>query len=156
MQSNHRQQEVEKYQALLADVENWLKTAIVPVTATSDDLLQDEQQVINVIREYQLLIDRIKEKENSLVNLSNNCDKLKGHSDVHNLAVMLSEQLIMIRELFGQQLSIITTNISVFESHLRRLQEAPASIQTVTDDTLDSAPMPEDEVAVESEICRND
>lgn len=131
-------------------MENWLKTAIVPVTAIRDDLGQDEEQVINVIREYQLLIDRIKEKENSLVNLSNNCDKLKGHSDVHNLAVMLSEQLIMIRELFRQQLSIITTNISIFESHLQRLQEQPASIQSATDDTLDSAPMPEDEVAVET------
>lgn len=150
MQSNHRQQEVEKYQALLSDVENWLKTAIVPVTATSDDLVQDEQQVINIIREYHLLIDRIKEKEISLVKLSDNCDKLKGHSDVHNLAVMLSEQLIMIRELFNQQLSVITTNISVFESHLQRLQEQPASIPSVTDDTLDSAPMPEDEVAVET------
>lgn len=131
---------------MLSDIELWLKSAIVPVAAATDDLGQDEQQIRTVINEYKLLIERIKEKESSLRELSENCDKLKSHSDVSHLANTLSEQLLMIRQLFQQQLLIITTNIKVFETHLVNLREQPTSIQSLADDTLDSKSMPEEEV----------
>lgn len=145
----YRKQEIDSYQLLLTEVETWLKTINTP-NATADSLDNlDESSVLQLIKEHKHLIEEIHAKQASLDELTTNCDSLQGHSDVRLLAQPLSEHLSVISQILQHQITVITTNIHVFETHLQRLREQPESIQSVTlgDDTLASIEMPSHEVA---------
>lgn len=136
--------EIQKYQSLLSDIENWLKAVNIPVN-TLDNMPNDEATIIDEINECNFLNSKLKEKLRSLKDIQSNCDNLTEYHDVEPLAVRLSEQLTIILSLINEQQIIITKRTDILQTHLQQLREQPASIQS-TDNTIDSSLMPEEEI----------
>lgn len=142
--------EIQKYQDLLGDIEIWLKTVNIPVNAV-DNVPNDEATAIDEINEYNFIASKIKEKLQSLKDIQSNCDNLTAYGDVQPLAIKLSEQLTIIINLINEQQTIITKRTEFLQTHLQQIRDQPVSIQS-TDNTIDSSPMPEDEIVVEPKI----
>lgn len=106
-----------------------------------------------MIQDYKSLIVQINSQQSTLDELDQHCAILKKQPEVNAIALQLSEQLVTIRRTWQQQITVITTHISVLEIRLKRLRDQPESIQSVTqaDDTLASIEMPSHEAVDEPE-----
>lgn len=142
---NERKVEVVQYQVILTEIETWLQTMATPVENV-DNLNQNEQNTIDRIDDNQDTIKKLKEREQSLINISSKLESLREHGDVSPLAKSLLEQLTITIHILREQIIMYTTRITILENHLQQLREQPTSIQS--ENTIDSSPMPEEVVAL--------
>lgn len=140
---NARKEEITQYQLILTEIEVWLRSIKLP---TQEVQLpnQDEHNTVITIEQHNEQIKKLKEREKSLTDILEKCEALCEQADVSPLAKSLAEQLRITIQILRQQILMYTSRITILEQHLLQLREQPTSL---TENTIDSSPMPEDEVA---------
>lgn len=103
----------------------------------------DEHNIIDSIEKHNDLIKKLKEREQSLVDISSKCDPLQQHADVSPLAKLLAEQLKITIQILREQIRFYTLRIETLEVQLQQVRDQPTSL---TENTIDSSPMPEEEI----------
>lgn len=148
---DRRRDEIDQYQQLLIEIEVWLRQTTE--TLAADVELTTESQIQDVITSHQRSLQDIKAKEIKLAELQTICSELQKYPDVQPLASVLLEQLTSVRLMLIEASKLVQTRYETlqvwlikFREQEQRIKDAPVSMD---ENTLDSSPMPEEEVVVE-------
>lgn len=147
IQNQHqRKAEIESYQLLLIEIENWLKsTANITVVENIEQINDDESNALAKLARLQAATKQLKEKEKKLSAIKAKCDNLSEFSDVNPLAGVLSNQLTLTIVILREQLTLSQRQIQILERYLQQLREQPSPLLSQAD-TLGPSPMPEEEM----------
>lgn len=148
----NRAEDLLQYQKLLSEVEKWL--ADIKLILQQDIQDQSLDNITNTIRQYEESKKELKTRIVKLENLIDFCEPLQDHTDTETLVKTLLDQLRTTLVVLKDTDCIFTTKITELKNTLIKIQQVHVEpelntevdqIDSLTDNTLDSSPMPEEE-----------
>ncbi|XP_066252950.1 muscle-specific protein 300 kDa isoform X4 [Euwallacea similis] len=142
-----KQDEFEKYQLLLREIESWIQST--KETIKSFEKPKTEEEILGYIARYQDLKVEIAEKEAALKDHTKSLGKFKQYPDLQPLVTTLLTQLETLTLLFEEQKVVIQHRIEYLQTELTLIEEDKAKALATPDlsleATLDSTSMPIEE-----------
>lgn len=148
----NRTEDLLQYQKLLSEVEKWL--ADIKLILQQDIQDQSLDNITNTIRQYEESKKELKTRIVKLENLIDFCEPLQDHTDTETLVKTLLDQLRTTLVVLKDTDCIFTTKITELKNTLIKIQQVQVQLElstevdqidSLTDNTLDSSPMPEEE-----------